>query len=281
MPHGSDDAGLGVPARTRYPSRRMMPTPPSLRPTARTARRTLAVVALALLGACSATGHSVRDLAESINATRYVGAAVLQAGDVVKLTFLNKEEWNQEVRLRVDGKGAFLGLDDVALAGLTLAQADELLTGLYAKVNNDTPVERPLSVDLVGIVGGGAPAAAGATGDAAAAGALYVVGEVRTPGPLAMVGPTLTLTDAIAAAGGHLKATANLRNVVLIRRLASGEMRSWRLDLDIYQWGVLPAIYLQPRDVVLVPNTAVDDVNIWVDKYIRQNLPVPFFLPTV
>lgn len=253
-----------------------MPIQSPLRRTAGIVRRAFVAVALACLGACSATGYPVDDLAESINATRHVGAAVLQAGDVVKLTFLTKAEWNQEVRLRADGKGAFLGLDDVALAGLTLAQADELLTGLYAKVNTDTPVERPLSVDVVGL---GGSAGGGSGGSGPSAGDAYVVGEVRTPGAVALVGPTLTLTDAISAAGGHLKATANLRNVVLVRRLASGEMRSWRLDLDIYQWGVMPAIYLQPRDVVFVPNTAIDDVNIWVDKYIRQNMPLPFILP--
>jgi protein involved in polysaccharide export with SLBB domain len=238
-----------------------------------TLRALVAAAATLWCAGCSATGYSVVDLAESINATRYVGAPVLQSGDVVKVTFLTKSDWNQEVRLRPDGKGAFLGLDDVALVGLTLAQADELLTGLYAKVNTDTPVERPLSVDLAGTAGG----AAGES--VAAAGAAYVVGEVRAPGPITLAGPTMTVTDAIAAAGAHLKASANLRNVILIRRLASGEMRSWRLDLDIYEWGKLPPIYMQPRDVVFVPNTAVDEVNIWIDKYIRQNLPLPFFPP--
>lgn len=89
----------------------------------------------------------------------------------------------------------------------------------------------------------------------------------------------MTLVEAIAAAGGHLKATANLRNTILVRRMASGEMRSWRLDADIYRWGQQPPIYLQPRDIVFVPNTAIDEVDIWVDKYIRQMIPLPTLFP--
>jgi len=240
-----------------------------LRRTAGTVRCALAIVALALLGACSATGYSVRDLAESINATRHVGAPVLQAGDVVRITFLTKTEWNQDARIRPDGNASLLGLDDVQLAGLTLAQADEQLTRLYASVNTDVAVERPLSLDLVG------------AGTESAHGAAYVVGEVNRPGAVALTGATFTLVEALGAAGGHLKSTANLRNVVLVRRLASGEMRSWRLDVDIFQWGALPPIYLQPRDVIYVPNTAIDDANIWVDKYIRQMLPFPYIAPPV
>jgi protein involved in polysaccharide export with SLBB domain len=231
-------------------------------------RRLLAGAALALLGACSATGYQIADLAESINATRSVGAVLLQAGDTLKLTFLSKTEWNQEVRIRPDGNASLLGLDDVQLAGLTLAQADDRLTKLYASVNTDVAVERPLTLDVVG------------AGTSTGHGAAYVVGEVTRPGNVELTGPTYTLIEAISSAGGHLKASANLRNVVLVRRLASGEMRSWRLDADIYQWGSTPPIYLQARDIIFVPNTAIDEVDIWVDKYIRQMIPLPIFIPT-
>jgi hypothetical protein len=36
-------------------------------------------------------------------------------------------------------------------------------------------------------------------------------------------------------------------------------------------------VFLQARDVVFVPNTAIDDVNIWVDQYIRKMIPIPGF----
>lgn len=231
-------------------------------------RRLAVGAAMSLFGACSAVGYPIADLAESINATRSVGAVLLQAGDTLKVTFLSKIEWNQEVRIRPDGNASFLGLDDVPIAGLTLAQADDRLTKLYAAVNTDVPVERPLTLDVVG------------AGAAPGHGAAYVVGEVTRPGNVELTGPTYTLIEAISAAGGHLKASANLRNVVLVRRLATGEMRSWRLDADIYQWGAVPPIYLQARDIVFVPNTAIDDVDILVDKYIRQMIPLPIFIPT-
>lgn len=228
------------------------------------------VALLLLLCGCSASGYSIAELADSINATRDVAVPVVVAGDYLKVTFLGRPEWNQEVRVRPDGSAAFLGLDDVKVVGLTLPEVDERLTKAYASVNTDSPVEKPLSVEI-------ASAPAGVT--TPPPGAVLVIGEVRTPGAVALPGRTMTLCEAIGAAGGHLKETANLRNTILVRRLASGEMRSWRLDADIYQWGALPAIYLQPRDIVFVPNTAIDEVNIWVDQYIRRMIPLPTLFP--
>ena len=80
------------------------------------------------------------------------------------------------------------------------------------------------------------------------------------PGSVRLTGRQVTLIEAIGAAGGHLKDTANLRNTVLIRRIrGSNEMRSWRLDADVYGWGDQPAVFLQARDVAFVPNTAIDE----------------------
>ena len=56
---------------------------------------------------------------------------------------------------------------------------------------------------------------------------------------------------------------------------------SWLIDARIEHWGVAPPVYLQPNDLVFVPNTNIDDANIFVDKYIRQMLPFPYLVPGI
>jgi hypothetical protein len=33
-------------------------------------------------------------------------------------------------------------------------------------------------------------------------------------------------------------------------------------------------ITLKPNDIVFVPKTTIANVNVWVDQYIRKNLPI-------
>jgi protein involved in polysaccharide export with SLBB domain len=221
------------------------------------------VLALGLMS-CSATGYQIADLAAEINATRDAGRTLVAPGDTVRVTFPYKMDWNQTVTVRQDGYATFFLVDDVAVAGLKLADLDARLSALYAKAG--VPSTDQLTVDVTPPA---SPSTAGAGGEN-----MFVVGDVERPGPIVWAGRSMTLVEAISAAGGHRKATANLRNTILIRRLASGEMRSWRLDADIYRWGQQPPIYLQPRDI-----TAIDDVDIWVDKYIRQLIPLPTLFP--
>jgi protein involved in polysaccharide export with SLBB domain len=231
-----------------------------------TLRRSLAAIAVTTLAACSATGYQISELAAEINATLERSRAIV-VGDTITVVFPFKTDWNHDARVGPDGVANFLIVDAVPVAGLSLAELDARLTDLYFKKGQ----KEEITVDI--------QAPGEAAGAAAGADSAFVVGEVQRPGPVALAGRTLTLVEAIAAAGGHLKATANLSNTILVRRLASGDMRQWRLDGDIYEWGQHPPIWLQPRDIVFVPNTAIDDVNIWVDQYIRQMIPLPGFIP--
>jgi polysaccharide export outer membrane protein len=236
-------------------------------------------VAGLLSAGCSATGYSIADLAAEINATRDTARTVIVVGDSIRVSFPFKPEWDQSVRVRPDGFASFQLIDEVRVLGMSIAELDTLLTGKYRDKQGTKDLE--LTVDVPSAGGSGITTAGteGGAGDSDAR-TIYVVGEVVNPGPVTLSGRTITLFGAISAAGGHKKATANLRNTILIRLLvSSNEMRSWRLDADIYQWGSLPPIYLQSRDIVFVPNTAIDEVNIWVDQYIRQMLPVPYLIP--
>jgi protein involved in polysaccharide export with SLBB domain len=241
--------------------------------------RLVPIAGILALASCSATGYSIAELAPEINATWDGAETRLGVGDLVRITFPFREAWNQEARVRADGTASFLLIDSVAVAGSTIAELDARLTALYEKATAAARIEKlDLTIDVPS--GGGSGSGGGGEGGGNDGRAVFVVGEVERPGSVALHGRTTTLFEAISAAGGHKKATANLRNTILIRRIvATGEMRSWRLDAGIYDWGNQPAILLQPRDIVFVPNTAIDDVNIWVDKYIRQMLPFPYIVP--
>jgi protein involved in polysaccharide export with SLBB domain len=227
------------------------------------------IAAFAMLAGCSSTGNSIAELAPEINGTLDREKLMVAVGDTISVVFPFKKEWNLESRVRPDGSASFFLIDDVQVAGLSLLDLDTRLTNLYReKWNGQEALELTVDVPNRGGVG---------EVSSNAGGVVFVVGEVEHPGLVGISGRALTLTEAIGAAGGHKKATANLRNTILVRKLAgTGEMRSWRLDADIYSWGSLPPIFLQDRDLIFVPNTAIDGLDIWVDKYIRQMLPFPY-----
>ena len=50
---------------------------------------------------------------------------------------------------------------------------------------------------------------------------------------------------------------------------------AWKIDCSIEQWSSTKAIWLQPGDIIFIPNKTVDKVNIWIDQYIRRMIPLP------
>ncbi|MFM1873580.1 MAG: hypothetical protein RL398_3002 [Planctomycetota bacterium] len=232
-------------------------------------RRLLALALPFAAVACSAVGEPLADRAAEINATLDVSKFQVRVGDTIDVRFPFAADLNHTARVQKDGSAVFLILDRVAVEGLTVEQLDAKLLSLYKEKGQD----KDLTVSVAaGTAGAGAAEQNGQ--------AIYVIGEVHTPGPVTWQRRRFTLFEAIGEAGGLLKASANPRNVALVRRMAEGgEVRTWFLDADPYGWGGSPAIYLQPTDIVIVPNTAIDEANIWVDKYIRQMLPFPYLIP--
>jgi hypothetical protein len=105
-----------------------------------------------------------------------------------------------------------------------------------------------------------------------------ILGEVAEPGAIELeTGRRLTLIEAIARAGGHEKETAYLASTVLVRwDPVHQEQLAWTIDARQRWWGKKKTIFLQPYDLVYVPNTPIDDVGIWVDNWIRRLIPIPF-----
>ena len=230
--------------------------------------RMLLPLAGLVLAACSAVGAPIRDVAGEINATLSEVRRVTEVGDVISVVFPYHTDWNMQSRIRDDGFATFTLIGEIKVVGLSIAELNQRLLENYAKVPDVSELELTADVEAV------------SSGASEASRVVFVIGDVTNPGSVQMTGRSLTLLEAISSAGGHLKRTANLRDTMLIRRVrGTNEMRSWRLNADVYEWGMHPAIYLQERDVVFVPNTAIDEVDIWVDQYIRQMIPLPGLVP--
>jgi hypothetical protein len=50
--------------------------------------------------------------------------------------------------------------------------------------------------------------------------------------------------------------------------------QSWRIDAREDYWATAEPIYLQRHDLVFVPNTPIDNVDIWIDQYINKTIPM-------
>ena len=73
--------------------------------------------------------------------------------------------------------------------------------------------------------------------------------------------------------------SARLAQLLLVRWSAStGRQLSWVMDATEEHWAGSVPLYLQPYDVVFIPNTPIDDVDIWIDNYIRRVIPFPYII---
>lgn len=228
--------------------------------------KALAVSLVVILGtSCASIGRPLPDVAPEINATLRTPVLRVSAGDTLRVELPRNPEWNQVVPVRWDGRASFLFLDEFVVAGLTLEQVDEMLTRAHEERGVLGDVD--LSINL----------------EAMAPRHVVVMGEVNEPGQIQLTGRPLSLVEAIGFAGGPIKRTASMEDVVLVRWQPEQQRQvAWMIDASWEYWGAAEPIWLQEHDVIFIPNTNIDDVNIWVDQYIRQMIPLPnFFVPFV
>lgn len=185
--------------------------------------------------------------------------AEIWPGDVIEVRHRNTPELDAIVTVRPDGGIQVPLAGEMEAAGRLPTELEELI-----EERCRAEVRKP---DVAVIV----TEYAGRTA--------LVGGEVNEPGPVLLNRPT-TLLEALMAAGGFLP-TAATRTVVLLRRyeasdIGGEEWRSYVVDASKILGGDPDAhnLRLQPTDVVFVPRSGVADVNVWIDQYIRQNIPV-------
>lgn len=178
---------------------------------------------------------------------------VLHAGDEVEVRFDSAPELNIKLLIRPDGTIKLPLSDTLDAAGRTPEDVEreiELVYGAELRSPNATVV----------VIGFGGRMA-------------HIGGEVVRPGPLVLGAPR-TLLEALITVGG-LRDSAHHEQVLLVRTLEDGKRRVFELDLTevIDGYALQSDVFLQPTDIVYVPRSPISEVNLWVDQYIRKNLP--------
>jgi polysaccharide export outer membrane protein len=173
-------------------------------------------------------------------------------GDVLDVKFFHAPELNESQTVRPDGRITLQLVGEVPVAGKSPDELRAELTRLY------TPELKNPEVAVIA--------------RSFYERRVYVGGEVKTPGLIAMPGP-LTALEAIMQAGGFNARTAQRKNVVIIRH-KDGKRYGCALDLS----GALKGeegrpFYLEPHDIVYVPRTTIAKVNQWIDQYITKIVP--------
>jgi len=219
---------------------------------------------LLTLGACETSGGpALSRIAPEINATLEPQTVVLGVGDELEVRFPYAPTWNQVVSITTDGSASFMAVGRLIVAGMSLGQLKDTLSESYSHVFEGHELDVVVKTR--------------------AARKVFVMGEVEKPGEFELdPDRRLTLLDAVARAGGPLKASAYLAHLLFVRWNAStGKQNTWTIDAREKHWKGAEPVYLQPYDLIYIPNTPVDKVAIWVDNYIRRMIPFPYIIPPV
>lgn len=179
----------------------------------------------------------------------------LQVGDVLDVKLPLNPELNDQVVVRPDGKISTLMTGDVQAYGRTVGQVRRELANAYGK-----HLRNP---QLSLVVRSFAPSRA------------YVLGEVNIPGEFITVGPTLTMLQAIARAGG-VKNDADTDDIIIVRHGAGTKSIAYRTSYHDAVTGDDPAsdVRLAPYDIVYVPRTGVGNVYLNYQQDVQQFLPI-------
>lgn len=217
----------------------------------------IVTVSAVWLAACS--GGAVVENPAPLSAVSTQGQPreyVIQPGDAMIVKFFYNPELNEDIVVRPDGRISLQLVGEQQAAGLTPGDLERRLTQQY-----DRELKNSKLAVILKTFGGQRA---------------YVGGEVANPGAVDIVGDVSVL-QSIAASGGFTD-RARRNEVVLIRRGADGKPLATSLDMDSFIEGKAPQqdVRLQPYDIVYVPRSAVGNLNVFIDQYIRQNIPIPF-----
>jgi polysaccharide export outer membrane protein len=179
----------------------------------------------------------------------------IQIGDVLGIKLLQANELSEDVTVRPDGHISTGVVEDMQAAGVTVPQLTENLKEAYSKIM------KPPYMTI--IVRSYAPSR------------IYVGGEVNDPGEFIEDPPNLTLSQAIARAGGT-KFSGSESNIFVIRRGPHDEPQLFitRYDRLKHAADASADIRLANYDVVYVPRTTIAEVYMYFNQYLQQFVPL-------
>lgn len=182
----------------------------------------------------------------------------VQVNDVLEFLFFKSTELNQARTVGPDGEVALQLIGAVRVAGRTVAEITDEVTTRYSRELVQPQVTVAVK-EYSGLK-------------------VYVGGEVNTPG-IQIYRGGLSALQAIVAAGGF-KNTASLGSVILIRKGGGGQPTGARVDLSrvLKHAEFERDIALAPSDIVFVPRSGIANVNLFVEQWFRNNIPIPIYL---
>jgi protein involved in polysaccharide export with SLBB domain len=182
----------------------------------------------------------------------------IQVGDELDIKLYYSPDLNEHVIVRPDGRISLQLIPEIAAADMTPAALTKQLTELYS-----TQLKQPQVTVIVRAFGSQR---------------IYVDGEVGKPGMIPILG-LMTILQAISQAGG-VKETGRATEAIIIRRGEVNKPLVFRVNLKSARDGtdLSQDVTLAPFDIVFVPRSRIANVNLWMDQYIRKNIPIPFGL---
>jgi len=206
---------------------------------------------------------------------------LIDVGDDLEVKFAYTPAFNDNVRVRPDGKISLNLVNSVVAEGKTPEKLGEELKARY-----EAFLKKPDLVVIVRNYSSTRFLENGKTTHPAikdlehlmvflrtyAPPRIYVGGEVGKPGFLRYEGP-ITALQAILEAGGQKK-TAEMQNIVVLRKMSSQPPTAFFLNLKT-DWKGLSTndMVLKPYDVVIVPMTSIATVNDFLDQYLYTLIP--------
>jgi polysaccharide export outer membrane protein len=151
-------------------------------------------------------------------------------GDKLRVEVYKDPQLSQSLQVRPDGKITLPLIGDLAAAGRTPTELRDALASSLKEYIKD-PVVTVIVVETVPEV-------------------IYVMGEVNTPGPQPMRGPTSVL-QALAMAGGF-KDFAHTKDIRILRKSPAG-LRTLRFNYNDAVKGEQTPLLLVAGDTVIVP----------------------------
>lgn len=198
--------------------------------------------------------YAPNNIAPEAKAAIELPAYRVQVGDVLNIKFFLNPELNETVTVRPDGMISTALVADFPAYNRTIAEINDGLKERYKAVLKDPMVSAQIQSF--------APIR------------VYVSGEVNAPGEFIVIGPNLTLTQAIARAGG-IKNSGNFSDVLIIRRGAGEKPDVYTVDYDAATQGGDPTkdVRLAPYDVIFVPKTGIAEAYMNFQQYFQQFVP--------
>ncbi|HEY3423790.1 MAG TPA: polysaccharide biosynthesis/export family protein [Negativicutes bacterium] len=180
----------------------------------------------------------------------------IQAGDSLEVKFFYNPELNELVVVRPDGRISLQLANEILVAGLTPAELTEQLRKRYA-----ADIDKPEITVFVRTF---------------TSQRIFVDGEVNRAGLVALSAP-MTILQSISQAGGF-KDTASPGDVIVVRRNNDNKLITIQADLSkaLDNTDIAQDLVLLPNDIIFVPKSPIANVNVWIDQYIRRNIPIPF-----